>query len=613
MNSALFDSEANVFFRNNGDGTFTDVTQAAGVANSPGRGMGAAALDYDNDGDQDLYIANDESRNVLFRNNGNGTFTEVGGALGVDSPLSGMGVSAGDYDNDGDMDIFFTSTQGETNVLYRNLLIDEGRNYSGRKKGFIDATVDAGLGEDVGVGFFGWAAEFVDMDNDGYLDIFVNNGHGMADFDNPQATVGQRNQIFRNNGDGTFSDISGQAGGDMKTFGSGRGAAFGDFDNDGDWDVLVVNNNGQARYLQNQNETSHHWLMISLKGVRSNADGVGARVILRSGDTRQIREARRGSGYLSQMDPRIHFGLGAVARIDELEVIWPSGVRQRFKAIAGDQWITITEGEPGMGVVSLQKTARRVRALSHSPEKADGLGVLLGGISDADAGVRREAAFALAELFAREERILRGSMLKKREAVTAMIKAAEDADPGVRKWSARALGLSESYRAVIPVRDLFNDADPDVRLEAVRAAGRLRDKRATPELFRVLNDDREAVAVRAEAILSLHRLGSDSVFESMRQKISQGGREERMAVLEMLRSLLENGGAVLMKKAEILSLLNLMPADDAEILRRMIEAGESPDGKTAGCATGDPLVPAAANPAGPGGCRPVKEDFRRPP
>lgn len=581
MNSALFDSEANVLFRNNGDGTFTDVTAAAGVANSPGRGMGAAALDYDNDGDQDLYIANDESRNVLFRNNGDGTFAEAGGAMGVDSPLSGMGVSAGDYDNDGDMDIFFTSTQAETNVLYRNLLIHDGRTYSGRKDGFVDTTVDAGLGEDVGVGSFGWSAEFLDMDNDGHLDIFVNNGHGMADFDNPQATVGQRNQVFRNNGDGTFSDVSGQMGGAMRAADSGRGAAFGDFDNDGDWDVFVVNNNGPARYLQNQNETSHHGLLISLKGVRSNRDGVGAKVIIRNGNTRQIREARRGSGYLSQMDPRIHFGLGTAARIDEMEVVWPSGIRQKFKDLAGDQWITITEGQPDIAVAPLQKTASRVRALSHSPESADGLGVLLDGISDADAGIRREAAFALGELFAREDRILRGSMLKKREAVTALIKAAEDADPGVRKWSARALGLSESYRAVIPVRDLFRDEYPQVRLEAVRAAGLLRDKRALEALLHVLNDGRETATVRAAAVSALQRLGSDAAVESMRQKVIRGSREERMAVVEMLRSLLENGEAVLMKKADILSLLDLMPADDAAMLRRMIEAGESPDEKAA--------------------------------
>ena len=270
-------------------------------------------------------------------------------------------------------------------------------------------------------------------------------------------------------------------------------------------------------------------------------------------------------------------------------MIWTSGARQRFKDIASDQWITITEGQPDIAVAPLQKTARRVRAVSHFPESADGLGVLLEGISDADAGIRREAAFALGELFAREERILRGSMLKKREAVTALIKAAGDADPGVRKWSARALGLSESYRAVIPVRDLFNDTDPEVRLEAVRAAGLLRDRRAMEALLHVLNDGREATTVRAAAVSALQRFGSDAGVESMRQNIIQGSREDRRAVLEMLRSLLENGEAVLIKKADILSLLDLMPADDAEMLRRMIEAGEPSDE------------------------RPRQEDFRRPP
>lgn len=509
------------------------------------------------------------------------------------------------------------------------------------------------------MGHFGWSAEFVDMDNDGYLDIFVNNGHGMADFDNPQTTVGQRNQIFRNNSDGTFSDISDQAGEAMKALGSGRGAAVGDFDNDGDLDLFVVNNNGPAQYLRNQNETSHHWILISLKGVKSNADGVGARVILKSGNTRQIREARHGSGYLSQMDPRIHFGLGAMARVDELEVVWPSGIRQKFKDLAGDQWITITEGQsvitvearrlslnqhegppheneredllpedrrfrleiikawgriPGQESRSFlvdllrEKDAevrrttvealgdlgdpfavealtglfqndtrtevRRAiaRALKNFPASPEGLGVLLDGMSEADAVIRQEAGHSLSEFFAREERIFRGSMLKKREVVTALLKAAGDAEPNVRKWSARALGLSESYRAVIPVRDLFKDADSEVRLEAVRAAGRLRDKRAMQELFRVLDDDRETLAVRAEAILSLQRLGSDSVFESMRQKVSQGSREDRVTVLKMLRLLLESGEAVLVEESEILSLLNLMPAGaDAEMMRHRIQ------------------------------------------
>lgn len=234
MDSRLYDSQRNVLYKNNGDGTFTDVTDKAGVGNSPGKSMGVVFFDFNDDGYQDIYVVNDNSRNVLYVNNGTGTFTDVGGTLEVDSPLSGMGVTVGDYDNDGDFDIFSTYTQKDTNILYKNTRMDSGKKKKDHSLSkFIDVTVDAGLGEDVSVGYFGWGTEFLDYDNDGYLDIFVANGHPMVDFDDPQSTIGQRNQLFKNRGDGSFLEASGNVGAGLKPYNTSRGVAIGDYDNDG--------------------------------------------------------------------------------------------------------------------------------------------------------------------------------------------------------------------------------------------------------------------------------------------------------------------------------------------------------------------------------------------
>ncbi|MCP5002973.1 MAG: VCBS repeat-containing protein, partial [Planctomycetes bacterium] len=192
MDSTLFEGHRNVLYRNNGDGTFTDATEEAGVGNLPGKSMGVVFSDFNDDDNQDIYIVNDKSRNVLYLNNGNGGFKDVGGALGVDSPLSGMGVAIGDYDNDGGMDIFSTYTQESTNLLFRNTMFDAGGSSDPNTHiKFANATMRAGLGEDVSVGYFGWGTGFLDYDNDGNLDLFVVNGHGMPDFDNPRSTIGQ--------------------------------------------------------------------------------------------------------------------------------------------------------------------------------------------------------------------------------------------------------------------------------------------------------------------------------------------------------------------------------------------------------------------------------------
>jgi len=597
MNSGLFDGERNVLYRNNGNGTFTDVTDAAGVANSPGKGMGVVFFDYDNDQDSDIYITNDKSRNILYRNNGDGTFTDVGGHLGVDSPSSGMGVTVGDYDNDGDMDIFSTYPQSETNILYKNDFKSPPLP-KGDLGGFKDVSVDAGLGEEVGVGYFGWATEFVDMNNDGYLDLFVANGHGMMDFDNPQVTIGQRNQIFKNNQDGSFSDVSEQVGQGLSALRSSRGASIGDFDNDGDLDIFIVNNNGQAEFLKTLNKTDNHWVNIKLNGTKSNRDAVGARVKLITEDSTQIREVRSGSGYLSQMDTRLHFGLAESSKVDTLEIIWPSGEVQQFKDLKSDCFMVITEGSAAIEVrefilpkdiqkevndlpakiKNLELTLAAIDALGDIPGKEpldylmklvkysngeivktalQALGrrgeseivePLINALKKDDETVKRSAAFALSAIFEREDIIFRSTMLKKREAVTALIQALAEKDTLVRQYSVKALGFSESYRTIISIIELFKDENEGVRFEAVRAAGFLRDKRAIKELLIILNNQEESADVRAEAVLALKRLESEITMEPLIKDFNSVEEKRRLNAGTVLLKLLNHKESVLINK-----------------------------------------------------------------
>lgn len=664
MSSNLFDSQSNVLYRNNGDGTFTDVTKSSGVGNSPGRGMGAVFFDYDDDGYQDIYVTNDKSRNVLFHNMGDGSFTEVGGVMGVDTPLSGMGVTIGDYDNDGDFDIFSTHIQSETNILYQNRLADTNDRGSYNRGGFVDITVDAGLGEDVGVGYFGWSTEFLDIDNDGYLDIFVANGHGVVDFDNPQTTVAQKNQVFRNNKDGTFTDISVQLGKGFNSFGSSRGMIVGDFDNDGDYDFFINNNNGRSQFLENRNSTGNHWINIRLQGTKSNRDGIGAKITLHVGLKMQTRSVLSGSGYLSQSDKRVLFGLGNADVVDILEVMWPSGLKQLFRSIKGNQFIVIVEGDDEVLIdkkatrsikpkikrssrnsARIEERVRRksktdelaaivkskivnneidatlrieaINALSritgdrslevllHLLENEDkedmaavvralgemgraeavppllilmkneksrttrleivqalgklssdrSLELLLEALLDDDVDFRRAASLSLSELFKKEEKIFKSSMLNKRGAVTALIKALDDPDIAVRRLVLRSLGLSESYRTVLPVINAFKDTSTLVRGEAVRTAGLLRDRRAVEPLLKLLNDTTEEDRVRVQSLIALKRLESEVVLEPLIKMIGSGRSDERLKAVSVLYGLLQNKESIIVNKAEMVPIL----------------------------------------------------------
>ncbi len=334
-----FNDAPDRLYRNNGDETFTDVADVAGVANTAGKSLGVVVTDYDDDGDPDLYVANDMVGNFLYRNNGDGTFTDVGLISGVGynengQEEGGMGVDAGDYDNDGWMDLIVTNFQHETYTLYRN-------NGDGT---FTDVSFASGTGR-VTRPYLGWGVGFFDYNNDGHSDLFAANGHVQDNIERLDGSTSypQRNLLFHNNGDGTFADASLKSGDGMRLVKSSRGTAFGDYDNDGDVDLFVLNSNERADLLRNDGGNRNNYLTVRTVGTVSNRDGIGARVKVVSGRLRQMKEVRSGSSYLSQNDLRVHFGLGSCSTVDTLMIRWPSGTVQVLTDIPVNRVWTVTE------------------------------------------------------------------------------------------------------------------------------------------------------------------------------------------------------------------------------------------------------------------------------
>ena len=337
--------DSNILYHNNGDGTFADVTKAAGLENPELKSLGVVAADLDDDGWPDIYVAADSTMNALYHNNRNGTFADVslqsGAGFSQDGRTqSGMGVDAGDYDGDGRLDLFVTNFQDDYNTLYHN----EGGAT------FTDASFSAKIGR-VSFNRLGWGTGFQDFDNDGRVDIFVANGHVYPQVDSahlPQETYAQQNQLLRNQGGGSFSDVTGTIGG-MAGMKSSRGVAFGDFDGDGRMDAVVVNMDDTLTLLRNTSRNARHWLTVRTIGRRSNRDGIGARLQLRAGGHVQVREVKTGGSFASANDPRVHFGLGTTPSIERLEITWPSGTKQTFANVPIDHFVVIDE-EKGLRV-----------------------------------------------------------------------------------------------------------------------------------------------------------------------------------------------------------------------------------------------------------------------
>ena len=327
-------------YRNNGDGTFTNVSEAAGLA-VVGKALGVVAFDYNRDGWLDLYVTNDTERNFLFRNNGNGTFTEAGllaevayGSSG--KPASGMGTDAADLEGTGWPDLFVTNIDFESNNLFHN----------NGDETFDDITVQAGLGS-VAQLYSGFGARFVDYNNDGNLDLFVLNGHPM---DNVQlmregVTPAERPFLLENKGGARFQEVGAQHGEALTKQYRGRGLAMGDFDNDGDQDFLIVQNGGPPVLLRNDGGNQNAWIGFELVGWASGKDAVGAVVTVSAGGRRQVRERVGGASYLSAGDPRLLFGLGAAEKVEKVEIRWASGAVSTMENVAARRYYRVEEPE----------------------------------------------------------------------------------------------------------------------------------------------------------------------------------------------------------------------------------------------------------------------------
>jgi enediyne biosynthesis protein E4 len=336
-------------YHNNGDGTFTDVSKAAGVEDASGYyGLGVAWGDFNDDGRPDLFVADDSTPNYLYRNDGNGRFTDLsyisGTAVSSDGgEMAGMGVAICDFNQTGRFSIHVTNFEDQSNSLYRN----DGN------LGFTDVAYAAGIGQ-ITIPYMGWGTGCVDFDNDGWADLFVVNGHVYPQVDSLATGMKYRQHklVFLNRRDGTFADVSNSVGQAVTIPQASRGAAFGDLDNDGRVDVVVENIDGLPMVLRNEGTSSNHWITLELIGTRSNRLALGAKVRVVSGPVSQIDEVRSGGSYLSQNDLRLHFGLGSADKVDDVEIRWPSGGTQTLHNLASDHFYIVKEGE---GIVSPDK------------------------------------------------------------------------------------------------------------------------------------------------------------------------------------------------------------------------------------------------------------------
>jgi hypothetical protein len=336
----VYHGEPPTLYHNNGDGTFTDVSKRSGVGSNPGNGLGVVTFDYDNDGWQDIFIANDHMPNYLFHNNRDGTFREVGYsagvAVGIDGQFeAGMGTDAADTTGSGRLDLIVTHLDQQLARFYQNL----GEGY------FEDATFKSRISYAT-FHLSGFGTRFMDYDNDGMRDLFIANGHVLDNIHRYRAetTYAEAKLMFRNTGHGIFQNVSEQLGSDFRLPRVSRGAAIADFDNDGDLDILVSNNGQPPQLLRNDGGNANHWLQIFLIGTRSNRDGIGARVKVTSGDLVLYDERKGGMSYQSAQDPRLHFGVGQHTRVDMVEIKWPSGELTELRNLKCDQILAVKEG-----------------------------------------------------------------------------------------------------------------------------------------------------------------------------------------------------------------------------------------------------------------------------
>jgi hypothetical protein len=334
----------NTLYRNNGDGTFTDVSAETGISKVEGRGMGVAFADYDNDGWPDVFVANDNSPNLLFHNIGGTRFEEVGLQAGVaynedGDVLAGMGVDFRDVNNDGLPDLWHTAIENETFPLYVNT----------GKGNFVNAGAPSGVANLTRL-MSGWSNGIVDLDNDGWKDLVVARSNVMDNIEqiSKHFRYAEPNSVFRNLGNGQFADVSATTGADFIRSAPHRGLAYGDLDNDGRMDLVITALGIQVSVLRNVTETHNHWILLKLVGAKCNRMGIGAQIRITTDDGRKLyNEATTSTGYAASSDPRVHFGLGNSRLIREIEIRWPSGTRQLLHDVSADRIMVVTERDGG--------------------------------------------------------------------------------------------------------------------------------------------------------------------------------------------------------------------------------------------------------------------------